>query len=217
MTANLSTNARRKRKSIVSQKISNMMMKSSDTNKDKSIHTEAFSSGNTTPFSHYTDFVWNDNITPNSTINNSFTVSEDRNLHDQGIQSSNRNPLLELTYRDIDQLNYKNARTRRKVIRNQKIVEKKIHGSTSIGSGMVCTSIEITNGPILHKTNINNKDMVQSDCHNTQPLLDKITNRLDQEFVGSSSILASVDSSSYFEVVNLFDVEDNQSRGNLYY
>jgi len=60
-------------------------------------------------------------------------------------------------------------------------------------------------------------DMVQSDCHNTQPLLDKITNRLDQEFVGSSFIPAYVDSSSYSQVVNLFDVEDNQSRGNLYY
>jgi len=51
--------------------------------------------------------------------------------------------------------------------------------------------------------------MVQSDYHNTQPLLDKITNRLDQEFVGSSFIPASVDSSSYSEVVNLFYVEDN--------
>ena len=60
-------------------------------------------------------------------------------------------------------------------------------------------------------------DMVQSDCHNTQPLLDKITNRLDQEFVGSSFIPASMDSSTYFEVVNLFYGEDNQSRGNLYY
>jgi len=59
--------------------------------------------------------------------------------------------------------------------------------------------------------------MVQSDCHNTQPLLDKITNRLDQEFVGSSFIPASMDSSTYFEVVNLFYGEDNQSRGNLYY
>ena len=60
-------------------------------------------------------------------------------------------------------------------------------------------------------------NMVQSDCHNTQPLLDKITNRLDQEFAGSSFILAYVDSSSYSEVVNLFDVEENQSHGNLYY
>ncbi|QCD86307.1 hypothetical protein DEO72_LG3g828 [Vigna unguiculata] len=71
---------------------------------------------------------------------------------------------------------------------------------------------EITNGPILHKSNINNIDMVQSDCHNTQTLLDKISNRLDQEFVGSSFIPASVDSSSYSEVVNLFYGEDNQSR-----
>jgi len=60
-------------------------------------------------------------------------------------------------------------------------------------------------------------DMVQSDCHNTQPLLDKITNKLDQEFVSSNFIYASVDSSSFSEVVNLFDVEENQSRGNLYY
>jgi len=59
--------------------------------------------------------------------------------------------------------------------------------------------------------------MVQSDCHNTQTLLDKISNRLDQEFVGSSFIPASVDSSSYSEVVNLFYGEDNQSRGSLYY
>ncbi|QCD93334.1 hypothetical protein DEO72_LG5g1407 [Vigna unguiculata] len=91
---------------------------------------------------------------------------------------------------DIDQRNYKNARARRKVIRDQKIAEKKIHGSTSIGSGMVCNSIEITNGPILHKTNINNKD---------------------QKFAGSTFIPASVASSSYSEVVNLFDVEQNQS------
>jgi len=60
-------------------------------------------------------------------------------------------------------------------------------------------------------------DMVQSDCHNTQPLLDKLTNKLDQEFVGSSFIPAFVDSSSYSEVVNLFYLEENQSRGNLYY
>jgi len=59
--------------------------------------------------------------------------------------------------------------------------------------------------------------MVQSDCHNTQPLLDKITSRLDQEFVSSSFVPASVDSSGYSKVVNLFDVEDNQSRGILYY
>jgi len=59
--------------------------------------------------------------------------------------------------------------------------------------------------------------MIQSDCHNTQPLLNTIANMLDQAFVGSSFIPASVDSSAYFEVVNLFDVEDNQSRGNLYY
>ena len=60
-------------------------------------------------------------------------------------------------------------------------------------------------------------DMVQSDCHNTQPLLDKITNRLDQKFVGNSFIPTFVDSSSYSEVVNLFHVKENQSRGNLYY
>jgi len=33
---------------------------------------------------------------------------------------------------------------------------KEIHGSTSIGSGKDCTSIEITNGPIMHKSNIKN-------------------------------------------------------------
>jgi len=68
--------------------------------------------------------------------------------------------------------------------------------------------------------------MVQSDCHsgrrktnlfNTQPLLNTITNNLDKEFVCSSFTPASVDSSAYFEVVNLFYVEENQSRGNLYY
>jgi len=58
--------------------------------------------------------------------------------------------------------------------------------------------------------------MVQSGCHNTQPLLNTITNRLDQEFVGSSFTPISVDSSAYSEVVNLFYVEENQSRGNLY-
>ena len=31
-----------------------------------------------------------------------------------------------------------------------------IHGSTSIGSRMDCTSIQITNAPILHNTNSNN-------------------------------------------------------------
>jgi len=55
--------------------------------------------------------------------------------------------------------------------------------------------------------------MVQSDCHNTQPLLNKITNRLDKEFVDKES----VDSSAYSEVVNHFYVEENLSRGNLYY
>jgi len=48
-------------------------------------------------------------------------------------------------------------------------------------------------------------------------MLDKITNRLDQEFAGSNFIPAFVDSSSYSEVVNLFYVEENQSHGNLYY
>jgi len=47
--------------------------------------------------------------------------------------------------------------------------------------------------------------------------LDKITNRLDQKFVGNSFIPTFVDSSSYSEVVNLFHVKENQSRGNLYY
>ena len=51
--------------------------------------------------------------------------------------------------------------------------------------------------------------MVQSDCHNTQPLLNTITNRLDKEFVGSSFTPASMDSSAYSKVVNLFDVEYN--------
>ncbi|QCE14290.1 hypothetical protein DEO72_LG11g1289 [Vigna unguiculata] len=144
MAANDSRDARRERKSIVSQNISNMMMKSSDTNQEKSIDTEAFSSANTTPLSHYTHF--------------------------------------------------------------------EINGSTTIGSGKDCTSIKITNGPILHKSNINNTGMVQSDCHsgrrktnlfNTQPLLNTITNNLDKEFVCSSFTPASVDSSAYFEVTYL--------------
>jgi len=47
--------------------------------------------------------------------------------------------------------------------------------------------------------------------------LNTITNNLDKEFVCSNFTPASVDSSAYSEVVNLFDVEENQSRGNLYY
>ena len=67
--------------------------------------------------------------------------------------------------------------------------------------------------------------MVQSDCHsgrrktnlfNTQPLLNTITNMLDKEIVGSSFTPASLDSSPYSEVVNIFYVEENQSRGNFY-
>ncbi|QCE00280.1 hypothetical protein DEO72_LG7g1569 [Vigna unguiculata] len=83
--------------------------------------SSAFPSPNTTPLSQYTHCDIDIKNAPDArtkrkfNVNNKFTQWTNttsgihRNVHDQGIQSSNRKPLLELTYHDIDQISYKYA------------------------------------------------------------------------------------------------------------
>ncbi|QCE10175.1 hypothetical protein DEO72_LG10g1401 [Vigna unguiculata] len=118
-----STNGRRKRKNIFSQKFSNTLMKSTVTNEDKSSPSEAFPFPNTTPLSQLRNCVWKENVTPDATIKTYLSLNE-THVQNKRIQSTNRKPLFELTYCELDQNNGKVARRRRKLIINQKLAEK---------------------------------------------------------------------------------------------
>ncbi|QCE03062.1 hypothetical protein DEO72_LG8g1081 [Vigna unguiculata] len=186
-----------------------MQSQPSVTNQDKSSHSEAFPFPNTTPLSQLRNCVWKENVTLDATIKTYLSLNEDRHVQNKRIQSTNRKPLSELTYCELDQNNGKAARRKRKLIMNQKLAEKsntiEFHGSTSIGSTNQCSNF----------AQQQQKSIVQFDCHigrsktnlfNTQELLHK-------EIVGSNSSHTSLNCSAFSEVVNPFYVQQNQSHG----
>ncbi|QCE11144.1 hypothetical protein DEO72_LG10g2377 [Vigna unguiculata] len=149
--------------------------------------------------------VWKENVTPDSTSKTYLSLNVDTDVQNKRIQSTIRKPLFELTYCELEQNNGKDARRKRKLIINQKLAEKKSHGSTSIGS---------TNAPILQNSNSNNKGIVQFDCPIGRSKINVFnTELLPKEIVGSSSSYASLNSSVFSEVVNPFYVQQHQSHG----